>query len=489
MRRALSIAILCFWGAMVAVLVRRTWPTAVPQNGAPDAVAPALGEEWMGVYYNDEKIGYTHHLLTPDGDGFSFSEESLLRLKVMETAQTVRTRLQGRIGADFALRKVDFELSSGGGKLHASGVVGDHVLLLTLHTGQDVSEQRLPLKEPLYLPSTVRALIKAGALQPGRQVDALVFDPTALKNDRIHVTVEAQEEVPHRSPAVPAWRIREEFRGMKTTAWIDLSGAVLREEGPMGFVLISEPPERALNQGWQTATALDLVAKAAVPVAREIDDPRNRRALRVRLSGIAVDRVPQDDEQQLQESILTIHRLDLARAPSYELPYRDAAQRAEMVPTAFLQSDHPRIVTQARVALGAETDARRAAARLNDWVYAHLRKVPTISIPNALQVLDMGEGDCNEHAVLLAALGRAVGLPIRLIAGAVYLDGAFFYHAWCEVWLGRWVSIDPTFHQFPADATHIKFVVGGPDEQLAMMDIIGRLGVEVLDDTPTPDNG
>jgi transglutaminase-like putative cysteine protease len=119
---------------------------------------------------------------------------------------------------------------------------------------------------------------------------------------------------------------------------------------------------------------------------------------------------------------------------------------------------------------------------LNDWVYGHLRKVPTVSLPNAVQVLDMGEGDCNEHAVLFAALARAVGLPARVVAGAVYLDGAFFYHAWCEVWLTRWVSVDPTFHQFPADATHIKFVTGGPDEQLAMMEVVGRLGIEVLDD-------
>src|SRR5262249_2840047 len=147
----------------------------------------------------------------------------------------------------------------------------------------------------------------------------------------------------------------------------------------------------------------------------------------------------------------------------------------------FLQTQHPRVQAAAHDAVGDVRDARDAALRLNDWVYGHLRKVPTVSIPNALQVLEMGAGDCNEHAVLFAAMSRAVGLPARLIAGTVYLDGAFYYHAWCEVWLGRWVSIDPTFHQFPADATHIKFVVGGPDEQLALLDIIGRLRIEVLD--------
>jgi len=136
----------------------------------------------------------------------------------------------------------------------------------------------------------------------------------------------------------------------------------------------------------------------------------------------------------------------------------------------------------AREIIGPERDAKRAALLLNAWVYDHVRKVPTVSIPNALQVLEMGQGDCNEHAVLLAALGRAVGLPTRLITGAIYLNDAFFYHAWCEVWLDRWVPIDPALDQFPADATHIKFIVGGLEDQLGMIDIIGRLGLEVLDD-------
>ena len=84
--------------------------------------------------------------------------------------------------------------------------------------------------------------------------------------------------------------------------------------------------------------------------------------------------------------------------------------------------------------------------------------------------------------VSLAALGRAIGLPTRVAAGLVYMDGAFLYHAWDEVWLGRWVSIDPALHQFPADATHLKLVVGEPEEQMALLDVIGQLQIEVLDD-------
>ena len=478
MRRLLSAGIICFWLVMVGALVWRAWPS--PVASTVQMLPDSGGEEWMGVYQQRRKIGYTRESWSADADGSRFSEESLLRLTVSETSQTVRTRMQGHLNADWSLRDVDFELSSGVGHLQASARVTGSEIRLTLRTGADTTEQSLPITEPVYMPARLRASLAGGHLHAGETLQAMIFDPVTLKNDRIRITVDRSEPVPDLAP-VRGWRVHEEYRGTQTQAWIDENGVTLREEGPMGLVLVRQTAEQALNEGWSADAALDLIVTTAVPVARLIDNARQRMALRVRLSGINVETVPNDDEQRRDGAILDIQRADIATLPSYALPCADRDRAADLMPTAFLQSDHPRIQALAREILGGERDSARAARLLNDWVYRHLRKVPTVSIPNALQVLDMGAGDCNEHAVLLAALSRAVGLPARVIAGAVYLDGAFFYHAWCELWLGRWVSVDPTFNQLPADATHIKFVVGGPDEQLAMLGIIGRLGLDVLD--------
>ena len=69
--------------------------------------------------------------------------------------------------------------------------------------------------------------------------------------------------------------------------------------------------------------------------------------------------------------------------------------------------------------------------------YGMLEKKITFSVPNAVQVLETRQGDCNEHTVLYVALARALGLPARTAVGLVYVNGAFFYHAWPEVWLGE----------------------------------------------------
>jgi transglutaminase-like putative cysteine protease len=114
-------------------------------------------------------------------------------------------------------------------------------------------------------------------------------------------------------------------------------------------------------------------------------------------------------------------------------------------------------------------------------VYDTLEKDVTLSVPSALQVLDAREGDCNEHTVLYVALARSLGLPARTAAGLVHVGGRFYYHAWPEVWLDeRWVAVDPTLGQFPADASHLRFLVGGLARQVELIRLIGRLRLEVL---------
>jgi transglutaminase-like putative cysteine protease len=112
-------------------------------------------------------------------------------------------------------------------------------------------------------------------------------------------------------------------------------------------------------------------------------------------------------------------------------------------------------------------------------VYREIRKQPVVSVPNALDVLHQRVGDCNEHAILFVALARALGIPARQQAGIIYQEGKFFYHAWAQVHLGAWVSVDPIFNQVPADAAHIRLVEGDLDRQADLVRVIGRLKVEV----------
>jgi transglutaminase-like putative cysteine protease len=143
---------------------------------------------------------------------------------------------------------------------------------------------------------------------------------------------------------------------------------------------------------------------------------------------------------------------------------------------ALIQSDHPNIVTKAREIVGDATDAVERVRRIMAWIAQNMEQVNVVGVPSALETLQTLRGDCNEHTTLFTALARAVGLPTRVDVGMVHQEGRFFYHAWAEVLLGdAWVTVDPTWGQFPADVTHLRFVRGSLREQLAMFNVIGRI--------------
>ena len=49
------------------------------------------------------------------------------------------------------------------------------------------------------------------------------------------------------------------------------------------------------------------------------------------------------------------------------------------------------------------------------------------------------------------------------------------------------MAVDPTFNQFPADATHLAFVLGDLDRQVELLGVIGRITIDVIDYAHPPD--
>jgi len=185
--------------------------------------------------------------------------------------------------------------------------------------------------------------------------------------------------------------------------------------------------------------------------------------------------------QSLSQDQLEIRREEVTRLGLVERPVRQKLLDPFIQPTMFLQSDHPKISQLAAEIVRGEKDIRKAVLKIKNWVYTEIAKEPTVSIPNALEVLQIRQGDCNEHTVLFNAIARAAGIPAKTVVGVVYLRDAFYYHAWSEVWIGEWVSIDSTLNQFPADATHIKFLEGEIDRQMDILQLIGNLKIQIIE--------
>lgn len=131
--------------------------------------------------------------------------------------------------------------------------------------------------------------------------------------------------------------------------------------------------------------------------------------------------------------------------------------------TALMEVDSPRARKLAKRIVGDATDAREAARRIAEWVFANLQKGSAkIGQPTMLQILDDPVGDCSEHALLFTGLCRAAGIPVRQCSGYVCIGSDWGAHGWCEVWVGRWIGADPTTNEIGTRARYI--LLSRPDE-------------------------
>jgi transglutaminase-like putative cysteine protease len=164
------------------------------------------------------------------------------------------------------------------------------------------------------------------------------------------------------------------------------------------------------------------------------------------------------------------------------LPRISLEPSAMLAPTPFINSDDTAIRASLPRILGSRTDARDRVDALMRWVNANMRKAPAFSVPMASDVFKRRVGDCNEHAVLFAAMARAAGIPCAIASGMVYSDDHFYYHAWNVVFVdGRWTDVDATFGQFPADATHIILAVGDITDGIEVLQFVRKAKIRILE--------
>jgi hypothetical protein len=483
-RNALTAAVLALWAGMLIEVARRQRAAApgeaIPlEEAAPaDDGRPAVErDEWFDVRHEGRKVGWAHRVLERDGEsGWRMREDSSFSLAMLGAPQTVRSSIKARTDGGFALREFEFGIVSPAMRFRASGDTDGKRLRVTYGPEGRESSTDFELAEPIHLPATLRPRVIAGRPAAGTRLTATVFSPLTMRNEPMTIVVEGRETIEGRAGRVETTRIAEEHQGAKVRAWIADDGSVLREEGTLGFVMERSDAASA-RTGIEQDRPPDLALESRIPFPGEIANPRELGKLEVVLGGAAADLVPSSPPRQTRDGrILRVVRESLP-SPAPPRPIADApADVAEALdPSPFIESDDPAIVGLARSLAGAEKDSVLAARRLVEWVNDHVTQAPSLTIPSAREALRERRGDCNEHAVLLAALGRAAGIPSRVAAGAMYADGAFLYHAWTEFWLGSWVSADAVFRQMPVDATHVKLVEGGPERHGELARIIGRL--------------
>jgi hypothetical protein len=323
-----------------------------------------------------------------------------------------------------------------------------------------------------------RALVRA--LEAGGEAKRTyrAFDALQLAFEPVEATLLGREAYLHDGTTHAAWRLRRKRAGLVDDALVDgdlLAYSSVALGGMMRAEWVNEPPFEVEGPGWSVSSLLE--------VDRGVERPLELERLELDLT---LDPAPapgeppafEDDPYQAVARTPSGLRLTLRhgrppegfRPPPLPVATEDPEVARFLAPTPSAQSDHEAIVARALTIVDGAPDALAAVRAIVGWVWSHVAKESGArGAATALEVLESLQGDCTEHATLTVALCRAAGIPARAVAGLVYLtgeggEGFAGFHAWAEVWLGRWIPVDATIPEVGTSARYARLEVSEPGE-------------------------
>ncbi|MCS6861315.1 MAG: transglutaminase-like domain-containing protein [Abditibacteriales bacterium] len=489
-----------FWAvALSVVAVRVSKAAEFPQ------------EMWMGVYALGNKIGYIHVIVEQGkfGNGATFRIKSEARMKMALMGEVTDVMESSTQWVDKEWRPTYLETNwkSGERPMRVVARFAPKAIYARMFDGVKTTEKTIPLKPTDDLRVDADVPLPGQPLPIGHKRTFKTFNHTTLSLDTVETEVLRREEIEFEGQRVNTTAIKTTLRfaapaaahpaaalggGVSMMLWVNDAGEPLKMQ--MAFVtMLKEPREKAMSEPSQVYDPQrDLIRALSVKAPAPFKDPRKVKRLVVRFSGIeSKDLILSDERQRATveqdsngwQATYTITADEAFGDENLTLPLKPPAEVAVFLkPSALIPTQDENIKATVNTILNGEKNAARAAQKIRDWVFAKMKPRGNIGIPrSAVEVLKNKDGVCRDYAILYTALARAAGIPTRLCVGVMYAGDGFYYHAWAESWLGKWVAVDATLPFTLVDATHVKFGHGDTESFFATASIVGQLKAEILE--------
>ncbi len=479
-------------------------------------------EEWLGIYLNKKKVGYsssfTSQTLYEGKPAIREIGAGVTKLTVLGTS--VEEEESTETITDLERRPLfqSFDVKSNGSAIHVVAKF-DYTakrIECIIGTGAEATKKTVVIPDGADLAADSNTVSQGKPIAVGQKFSFYYLDPLSVELKQADVEVTGRAKIRDDSGKfAPVFTTKSNLTTGQMLSWADEKGTMLRAEaslGPVSMIMVRESKEHALNKVYQTpglsigkpgnsdtpVPPADFAVATAIIPDKPIENGRKLRSLKVVISGISEKRLLLSDTRQKVTDIrsgksgsfsATFSLRDDAfdSSASLLLPIKSEEFAPYLSKAAYLDIENENIKKTAATIRGSEENAYKVAVAIRDWVNIEMTPDPSIGvIRSATDVYGRRRGVCRDYATLYTAIARAAGLPTRLCAGIVYSQGRFYYHAWAESYVGKWVAFDPTLYQ-PSigaeyvDATHIKFAQGDVTGMLNVVSIVGRLKIKVLE--------
>lgn len=490
--------------ALVAALALGCAPVASADRAAPSATADwptveagaPVEREWLRVLLGGRRVGVMETTRRDDGALVETTESMRIVLERDGSAvrlETTTTSIEAVDGTPLAFRS---ESRLSGQRQIVEGRVEEGrraTVAMTSPAGREV--RTLDWQPGAVLVDGAERIARRHPLVPGTRWRHVSFDPGGLMFVPVESTVVGREAIDVAGERRELVRVRQ--RATLPGATLEIDGwhaddhGLVRALMPM-FGLELELVACASDCNAEPIQSLDLFEYTLVASPRALSRGERRAPLSYRIAVPDGAGQPARSAGQRAEAIAGGFRVVVD--PRDWRGGGTGPTAADTAANRWLEADDAAIREAALAAIG---DAAAPAARMHRLT-AHVRAHVTsksldVGYASARETLDARAGDCTEHALLLAALARSLGIPARVVSGLAYAPAwagrahVFVPHAWVEAWTGsRWEGFDAALPEgFGSGHLALASGDGEPSGFYAAIGLLGNLEVSAIEAIPT----
>lgn len=448
--------------------------------------ATGLAQEvWIGLFIKGQKIGYSRSLeseATHQGKTIQKVESSTV-IDAGLLGQSMSTRIDSTTFRDGdKTLQMRFEISSAGRKQITIARFEADAIALELDNSGSKSTKRIPLpKDAPVVDDATMALLQDG-VATGTSKTYYVLDPMTLSLSKNVATLKGPAKVKVGDVEHDATLIEVVESRATTRLYVSSKGDFVKGEGPMGIEMLPITKQEALEVSTGT---VDLADSTRIVPNKPIPDPASLKQLRLRVSGRDLKNLPSDTHQTLEQDQggweVSIHPTPWESLTNASISQMGIGRGAALSPSTLIPSDSKRFINLAGDLIKGKNTLREMVSTIHSHVHRLMRPNAGIGVlRDAGEVLTTKEGVCRDYAILTATILRAAKIPARLCSGLIYMDGAFYYHAWVEVWDSKkWIGVDSTRPNGELTPGHVKLAHGNVDEAFNFT-VMDGVKIEVL---------
>jgi hypothetical protein len=321
--------------------------------------SPSEKESWMNIIRNGRKIGYSHRSLVKTKTGFSISDKTYIRVKVMGMVQGMQMKTEAGIDKNSALSSFSFNLNSGVFNFYVKGKVEGKTLKAFINE----KEIKFPLDQPIYLFSQIIDVARTGLFKTGDSKTFHIFDPSSMSRQPVSITKLDFERIKISGELIKAEKYLIEYMGISQTLWADETGDVLMEKGLMGITMVKASQSEAVS-GFADAKTEDLTEAFAIASNIKIKKPEELGFIKINIYGADRAFFLNGGRQNLLGNQLTVTKEKLPDSGQYQNNEEEIFLRS----SPAIQSDHP-LIKQKTVEIISLNDSQLIKAeKILNWM-------------------------------------------------------------------------------------------------------------------------